>query len=105
MCCRYGEGFFKIHFDDHEVLVGGSYNANVTVNLNVGYKPDGIMTERDFGYLEAHNVRRKDWHERYNLTYVPMVWSPGLARESKAWAEELLSDARPYQSQTLLVPG
>jgi len=90
MCCRYGEGFFKVSFDGREVLNGGSYNEDVTVKLNVGYEPEGYMTERDHLYLAAHNDRRRDWHERYNLTYVPLVWSPAIAATSKAWAEELL---------------
>ena len=58
--------------------------------LNVGYEPDGYMTERESLYLEAHNVRRKEWHERDNLSYVPLTYSPGLARQSKVGAEELL---------------
>ena len=90
MCCRYGEGFFRVRIDGREVLNGGSYNENVTAPINVGYDPSGWMTERDVLYLEAHNVRRREWHERYNLTYVPLSHSPGLARTSKAWAEELL---------------
>eukprot|EP00581_Thalassiosira_minuscula_P011609 CAMPEP_0183715234 /NCGR_PEP_ID=MMETSP0737-20130205/9549_1 /TAXON_ID=385413 /ORGANISM="Thalassiosira miniscula, Strain CCMP1093" /LENGTH=689 /DNA_ID=CAMNT_0025944323 /DNA_START=19 /DNA_END=2088 /DNA_ORIENTATION=+ len=90
MCCRYGEGFFRVHLNDYEVLNGGSYNENITVNLNVGFYPDGHMTEREHQYLEAHNTRRKEWHERYNLDYVPLKYSPALARQSKAWAEELL---------------
>jgi len=90
MCCRYGEGFFKVHLNDREVLNGGSYNENITTRLNVGYEPDGYMTERESLYLEAHNVRRKEWHERYDLSYVPLVYSPALAKKSKAWAEELL---------------
>lgn len=91
MCCRYGEGFFRVFLDDRLVLNGGIYNDNVTVAVNVGYQPDGLMNEREFQYLEAHNTRRKVWHERYNLTYVPMVYSPGLAKTSKAWADELLN--------------
>lgn len=90
MCCRYGEGFFKINVDGKEVLNGGSYNANITATINVGYDATGVMTERDVLYLEAHNRRRKEWHERYNLTYVPLSHSPELARLSKAWADELL---------------
>lgn len=86
----YGEGFFKVFLDGREVLNGGSYNDQVLVTLNVGYEPEGDMTERDFGYLEAHNVRRKEWHERYNLTYVPLVYSPLLAEDARLWAEELL---------------
>ncbi|EJK65050.1 hypothetical protein THAOC_14153 [Thalassiosira oceanica] len=90
MCCRYGEGFFKIHLDGKQVLNGGSFNDNVTATVNIGYEPDGYMTERERQYLDAHNVRRKEWHERYNLTYVPLSYSPGIARTAKAWADELL---------------
>eukprot|EP00571_Detonula_confervacea_P011357 CAMPEP_0172301006 /NCGR_PEP_ID=MMETSP1058-20130122/2990_1 /TAXON_ID=83371 /ORGANISM="Detonula confervacea, Strain CCMP 353" /LENGTH=656 /DNA_ID=CAMNT_0013010991 /DNA_START=79 /DNA_END=2049 /DNA_ORIENTATION=+ len=90
MCCRYGEGLFRIHLDDRVILNGGNYNENVTATINVGFNPDGYMTEREFQYLESHNIRRKEWHEMYNLTYVPMVYSTGLAKSSKAWAEELL---------------
>lgn len=89
-CCRYGEGFFRINLDGRNVLNGGSFNENVTATINVGYEPEGYMTQREFEYLEAHNVRRKDWHERYNLTYVPLIYSPSLAKDSKAWADELL---------------
>ncbi len=106
MCCRYGEGYFRVRVDGREVLNGGSFNANVTATIRVGYDPTGWMTERDALYLEAHNVRRREWHERYNLTYVPLSHSPGLASSSKAWAEELLhacdvvgiehEDANPY---------
>lgn len=90
MCCRYGEGFFKVHLDGREVLNGGSFNSNVTVTLPVGWEPNGYMTQREYEYLEAHNYRRKEWHERYNLTYVPLIYSPGLAKTSQAWADELL---------------
>jgi len=90
MCCRDGEGFFKVHLNEREVLNGGSFNEKITARLNVGYEPDGYMTERESLYLEAHNVRRKEWHEKYDLSYVPLMYSPGLARQSKAWAEELL---------------
>jgi len=90
MCCRYGEGFFRILLDDQLVLNGGSYNENVTATINVGYRPDGSMSDRDFQYLEAHNSRRKAWHERYNVTYVPIKYSPALAEDARLWAEELL---------------
>ena len=49
-----------------------------------------MMTSRDFEFLEAHNTRRKEWHERYNHTYVPLRYSPSLAKDSQDWANELL---------------
>ena len=72
------------------ILSGGSFNKNVSEVLNVGYDPSGYMSQRDVDYLEAHNSRRKDWHERYNLTYVPLRYSPALAKDAQDWAEELL---------------
>ncbi len=92
MCCRYGNGFFRVSFDNEVVLAGGSFNRNVSEVLNIGFQPkDGSISQREFQYLESHNSRRKDWHERYNLSYVPMKYSPALAKTAKAWAEELLN--------------
>mmetsp|Transcript_16257 Transcript_16257/g.23037 ORF Transcript_16257/g.23037 Transcript_16257/m.23037 type:complete len:675 (+) Transcript_16257:62-2086(+) len=90
ICCRYGQGFFRVWLDDREVLNGGSFNKEVVASIVVGYDPHGVMTERDHQYLEAHNIRRKEWHEQYNKTFVPLVYSPMLAADAKAWAEELL---------------
>ena len=90
ICCRYGQGFFRVWLDDREVLNGGSFNKEVVTNIVVGFDPHGLMTLRDYQYLEAHNIRRKEWHERYNKTFVPLVYSPLLAADARAWAEELL---------------
>ena len=91
MCCRYGDGFFRVSFNDRIVLAGGSFNANVTEVLNIGFKPKiGVISEREQQYLLSHNIRRRQWYERYNLTDVPMKYSPELAKGAKAWAEELL---------------
>jgi len=92
ICCRYGQGFFKISFDDEVVLQGGSFNANVTEVLNLGYRPEqGMLSTREKRYLNAHNKRRKEWYEKYNLTDAPMKYSPEIAKGAKAWAEELLN--------------
>ncbi|KAL3795655.1 hypothetical protein HJC23_002062 [Cyclotella cryptica] len=92
ICCRYGKGFFRISFDDEVVLAGGSFNSNVSEVLNIGFQPkEGSVSQREFQYLESHNSRRKEWHERYNVSYVPMKYSPALAKTAKAWAEELLN--------------
>jgi hypothetical protein len=42
-------------------------------------------------WLDAHNTRRKYWHEKYNETYIPLVWSVSLAEESKSWARKMLN--------------
>jgi hypothetical protein len=49
-----------------------------------------IMTDRDIGFLESHNTRRKAWHERYNKRYVPLKWDNSLKAEAKVWAVTLL---------------
>ncbi|KAL7510660.1 hypothetical protein ACHAXN_008675 [Cyclotella atomus] len=92
ICCRYGEGFFKVSFDDDVVLAGGSFNANVSEVLNIGYKPkNNMVSTREKKYLTAHNRRRKKWYAKYNLTDAPMKYSPELAKTAKAWANELLN--------------
>lgn len=92
ICCRYGKGFFKISFNDEVVLEGGSFNANVSEILNVGYKPKrGMISTREKRYLIAHNRRRKKWYKKHNLTDVPLKYSPELAKGAKAWANELLN--------------
>lgn len=90
LCCLEGEGYFRVRLDGREVLNGGSFNKRVQARLNVGYEPDGHMTARERAYLAAHNVRRRAWHEAHNRTHVPLRYSPGLARQSRAWAEALL---------------
>ena len=40
-------------------------------------------------WLVAHNVRREEWHESHNETYVPLKWSSALKDESKDFADTL----------------
>ncbi len=90
ICCRYGKGFFSVWLDDRVVLNGGSFNKEVVEDIIVGSDPVGLMTERDHQYLEAHNIRRKEWHEKHGVSFVPLAYSPLLAADARAWAEELL---------------
>ena len=50
------------------------------------------MTQRDKGYLVAHNTRRKLWHTRNNKTFVPLEWDNDLKAQAKVWAEHLLGN-------------
>jgi len=43
--------------------------------------------DRETLWLEAHNTRRKQWHEREGTTYVPLRWSDGLASHALIWAQ------------------
>ncbi|KAL7542082.1 hypothetical protein ACHAXR_011501 [Thalassiosira sp. AJA248-18] len=54
------------------------------------FNPKIGMTTRDTDWLESHNTRRKEWHERYGKTYVPLKWSNALKDESQNFAEKLL---------------
>jgi len=90
ICCAYGNGFVKISIDGREVLHFKSFSQQVSELLNIGFDPSSYMNRRERQYLNEHNKRRKVWHESNNVTYVPLVWSPELAKMSKAYAVKLL---------------
>lgn len=85
-------GHYKLYVDGREVVHVNQYRYNNTHALNLGYDATSGMTARDAEYLRAHNVRRRSWHEAHNVSYVPLVWSPGLAEQSLSWAVRLLDD-------------
>ncbi|KAL7536217.1 hypothetical protein ACHAWF_005399, partial [Thalassiosira exigua] len=92
MCCRYGGGWYKVlvgEGGEREAIVhGGSFGAERVTHLLNTTKP--ALTERDEMYLHSHNKRRRYWHERYNATYIPLLWSESLKADAQAWADELL---------------
>ena len=85
-------GYYKLYLDGREIVHVTSYSKNNTHLISPGYDATSNMTQRHVEYLEAHNKRRKKWHEMYNREYVPLTWSPQLAEESRLWAEQLLDD-------------
>jgi len=85
-------GYYKLYLNGREIVHVTSYSKNNTHLISPGYDATSSMTQRHVEYLEAHNKRRKKWHEMYNREYVPLTWSPQLAEESKLWAEQLLDD-------------
>eukprot|EP00578_Thalassiosira_sp_NH16_P020085 CAMPEP_0181083178 /NCGR_PEP_ID=MMETSP1071-20121207/4023_1 /TAXON_ID=35127 /ORGANISM="Thalassiosira sp., Strain NH16" /LENGTH=901 /DNA_ID=CAMNT_0023164827 /DNA_START=194 /DNA_END=2902 /DNA_ORIENTATION=+ len=85
-----GRGYYKISLNEREVVHVTHYALGNVHDLAVGYDPSPGMSRRDVEYLHAHNRRRKVWHEAYGVSYVPLVWSGGLAEESERWAAELL---------------
>ena len=89
MCCSSGKGYFKVYLDDDEIIRGGNFQLEKRYTILVQFDP--VMSERDLEYLEAHNVRRKKYHEKYGASYVPLKWSPGLASQAEIWANELLA--------------
>ncbi|KAL7522163.1 hypothetical protein ACHAWX_006850 [Stephanocyclus meneghinianus] len=91
-CCKEFQGYFSISIDGREVIKGGYYRSEISYDFLVGYFPE--MTERETQWLEAHNVRRKMWHESNGVSYVPLRWSSQLARQAEAWANKLTTDCK-----------
>ena len=95
-CCSHGEGHYKVYLEQadgsmEEIISGGNFKLKEmkhVINLT-----QQIMTDRDVEWLESHNTRREEWHERHNKTYVPLKWSSALAEESQVWAEYLLANS------------
>lgn len=93
--CDYDRGicgYYKLYLDGREIAHVTHYGYNNTNVINVGFDPTPNMTTRHVEYLVAHNTRRREWHEKYNTSYVPLLWSPRLADDSLRWAVKLLDD-------------
>jgi len=70
----------------------GSSGSSGNNGGTISGKNDDDGLERDEAWLEAHNVRRKKYHEQWGKSYVPLKWSPMLANEARQWANQLLND-------------
>lgn len=93
ICCFHGQGEFKVNIMGKMAFKGGSFKNILNQKIKVGHDHISSMTQRDNEWLEAHNIRRKDWHEnKWNLPYVPLIYSHSLADHAKKWADELLDD-------------
>ena len=117
-CCNFGNGKYAGYVDGSEVFASPkgdsewserihhfSISAATPIptsapthklthliqqpKIDLGYQ-DLVLSGRDQQWLESHNIRRKDWHERYNTTYVPLSWSKALKADAHVWAEKLL---------------
>jgi len=97
ICCgQQGDGWYKL-FMDGELMVNGLYYAfgrSRSHIINVGYHTElsENMSQREVQYLNAHNWRRKKYHERFGASYVPLKYDISLALDAKSWATELLND-------------
>ncbi|KAL7465600.1 hypothetical protein ACHAXS_005911 [Conticribra weissflogii] len=94
----YGDGFgmgggsYKVALDGRELFQGKSFKSEISYDILLGYDPTNWMSERDLQWVEAHNVRRKEWHESHGTTYIPLRWSFELAKGAAYWAEQLLDE-------------
>ena len=93
-CCSHGKGWFSISVNDRELIRGGWYKNRVSHDIVAGYDWVSEMSERDKEWLEAHNTRRKTWHEQNGETFIPLYYSQELAKDARSWAEELLDECK-----------
>ena len=83
-----GKGSFVVDINGTVVLVGGRFRkGEISHDINVGYDSSS-MSGTDQAFLDAHNSRRKEFHESQGVTFRPMAWSPELAAGASAWAKK-----------------
>lgn len=97
MCCAYKDGYYRIlthhPMSDIEsktetILHGGYFMSDKITHLINTTMP--AISDRDTDWLDSHNTRRKYWHEYYNTSYIPLLWSESLKAEAKIWSDSLL---------------
>jgi len=98
VCCRHGQGAFKLVVNGEVLLDGGSFTSSIAHDFQLGFDWLSTMNERDCEWYWAHDRRRRDWHVRCykdegqycNKTYRRLKWSPALKADAKDYAERLL---------------
>jgi len=97
ICCRNGQGFFKLNVNGQELLQGGSFVKTTSHEFVLGFDWIASMSDRDCEWWWAHDYRRRDWHTRCysgkycNKSYRHLKWSPELKADASIYAEKLLS--------------
>lgn len=92
LCCRNGNGFYKISVDGTDLAQGGYFIKSRSHTIKIGYDYMSEMSNRDKDWLSAHNSRRRTYHQNAGKTYRPLRWSTSLASDAKTWANSLLDD-------------
>ena len=96
VCCRHGQGFFKLVVDGQQLLDGGTFVGSVAHDFQLGFDWLAGMTERDCEWWWAHDYRRRDWHTRCyegqycGKAYRHLKWSPALKADAQVYADKLL---------------
>lgn len=96
VCCRHGEGYFKLIVNGEELLGGGSFFQSAAHDFQLGFDWLSTMTERDCEWYHAHDYRRRDWHTRCyegkycRKAYRRLRWSPALKADAEDYARRLL---------------
>mmetsp|Transcript_43552 Transcript_43552/g.78193 ORF Transcript_43552/g.78193 Transcript_43552/m.78193 type:complete len:611 (-) Transcript_43552:179-2011(-) len=96
ICCRHGQGFFKLIVDGKELLDGGSFTQAIDHDFQLGFNWLNSMSERDCEWWWSHDHRRRDWHTRCydglycDKSYRHLKWSPALKADAQTYANKLL---------------
>lgn len=97
ICCRHGEGFFKLIVNGQQLLDGGRFAGSIQHDFQLGFDWISTMSERDCEWYWAHDYRRRDWHTRCyegkycNKNYRRLKWSPALRADAQDYADRLLA--------------
>lgn len=95
MCCRQGNGQYELYMDGELILYGADFNSGRKMEHDIvaGYHEQYTqMTVRERQYLDAHNWRRKKYHEAFGAPYTPLKYDFSLQQDAAHWAEQLLDD-------------
>ena len=55
LCCRHGQGFFKVIVNGKELIDGGSFTNAIDHDFQLGFDWMSIMSERDCEWWWAHD--------------------------------------------------
>lgn len=84
-----GDGYYMVLVDGKQVVKGSSFTGQIDHKIKVGYDVQSLMSTRDKEWLNAHNTKRKTFHQRAGKNYRPLRWSTELAKDALSWATQL----------------
>jgi len=109
MCCDFGQGTYAGYLEGDEIFaspdgdedwerrghtftVGNDNGSNNNNNPNPPFEGRSDLAARDQDWLQSHNSRRQDWHQRNGKSFVPVRWSDTLKEGAQIWANKLARD-------------
>lgn len=85
-------GYFSVEIDGEEIIKAKHFMDRKEFKIQVNPNYENNMSSRDWDWLNDHNTRRERYHGEFGESYVPLKWSPELARQAKEWATTSLGD-------------
>jgi len=116
VCCKHGEGFYKVLVDGKQLFQGGSFRSEEVNKITLGHDWIGEMSQRDCEWWYAHHLRRQDWHTRGNPSrsgerdsqgnafgpsYYPFLGGESRPYNGLKWSQRLEADAKTYADELL----